>query len=157
MTRLLMPKKISPQDLLNLTTQNEHKQEKKGPLVPILALDYGEKFCGLAVAPDGYTVLPAAVVSTDKLNSALTSLVNDYKIEILVVGLPVSADGTENHLCAVIRRLVARLETLFSKLTICLVNERFSSQAVIALNKESRIDDLAAMHILEFYLGQTKS
>ncbi len=152
-----MSKKISAKALLDLNARHERSNlSKQSDLTPILALDYGEKFCGFAVAPDGQTVLPAAVVSADKLESALNSLVESYKIKQLVIGLPVSSDGTENHICKQIKQLGAKLEKQLSAVKISLVNERFSTQAVLSPDKE-RIDDLAAMQILEFYLASVKS
>ena len=151
-----MNKKPTRDQLLNLSAQHEYELSTELRGAVIMALDYGEKFCGLAVAPDGITVLPAAVVDTSKLESALESMVSDYTPQTLVIGLPVSANGAENHICAQIRTLAAKLENQLVPLAIELVNERHSSQAVIG-DKNDRIDDLAAMQILEFYLAQNKS
>lgn len=151
-----MSKKVSREQLLNLKVQQERSpQSTRRPQPPTLALDYGEKYCGLAIAPDGVTVLPAAVIQTGKINSALQSLIADYNVEVLVLGLPLSSDGSENHICQQIRALSGRLKTRYKTLQIALVNERYSTQAVIA-SDEARVDDLAAMQILEFYLAQTK-
>lgn len=152
-----MSKKLSREQLLNLAVQHERspKPSATTPKVPTLALDYGEKYCGLAIAPDGVTVLPAAVVQTEKIDSALESLIIDYKVEILVLGLPLSSDGSENHICQQIQTFSSQLRNRYKTLQIELVNERYSTQAVIA-GENSRVDDLAAMQILEFYLAQTK-
>lgn len=151
-----MNKKVSREQLLNLAVQQE-RTSKVAPIkaASVLALDYGEKFCGLAIAPDGVTVLPAAVVQTEKIDSALQSLLTDYQVKTLVIGLPLSSDGTENHICQQIRAFSADIASRHKNLDIELVNERFSSQAVLSPNKD-RIDDLAAMQILEFYLAQAK-
>lgn len=152
-----MSKKISAKALFNLTVRHE-RQEKSSleKSEAVVALDYGEKFCGLALVPDGKTVLPAAVVTTSELEGALKSLVTSYAVKRLVIGLPLSSDGTENHICSQIRNLASKLEQKFTNVTISFVNERFSTQAVLSPDK-SRIDDLAAMQILEFYLAQAKS
>lgn len=146
-----MPKKPDPKALLNLQAQHERLAQGGAGEKALLGVDYGEKFCGLAVAPDGQTVLPAAVVETSKLSSALESLVVTHKPEVIVFGLPVSSDGTENHICDQIRALVKTLTPKFKGLRVALINERFSSQKVLSPDK-SRIDDLAAMQILQFYL-----
>jgi RNase H-fold protein (predicted Holliday junction resolvase) len=99
--------------------------------------------------------LPAAVVQTQKLDSALESLMLDYTIKILVIGLPLSANRAENHICVIIRILADKLQKKFPKVSVQLVNERFSSQAVMSPDNK-RIDDLAAMQILDFYLAQSK-
>ena len=149
-------KKPNPKDLLNLQAQYERSEPVKRKKSALLAVDYGEKFCGLAVAPDGMTVLPAAVVVTQKLETALSSLVEQYKPTVVVFGLPVSSDSSENHVCDQIRKVVHQLTPRFKGLVFKLVNERFSSQQTLSPSKD-RIDDLAAMQILEFYLSSAKS
>lgn len=149
-----MVKKISPKALLDLNVRNERqKSPSESSKKPILAIDYGEKYCGLAISPDGHTVLPAAVVQRDRLEGAIDSMVKDYSIEVMVIGLTLSSDGSQNHVCEQINKMVKHLTQKYRKIKIELVNERFSSQAVLSEDK-ARIDDLAAMQILEFYLAQ---
>ncbi|NCP67907.1 pre-16S rRNA-processing nuclease YqgF [bacterium] len=152
-----MAKKISAKALFDLSVRHEHhKSDKSLSKEAILALDYGEKFCGFAIAPDGQTVLPAAVVRRAELESALESLVTTYAVKRLVIGLPLSSDGSENHICSQIQTLAQRLRKVFVNIKIELVNERFSSQTVLSPDND-RIDDLAAMQILEYYIAGAKS
>lgn len=148
-----MPKLPDPKQLLNLQAQHERADAAPTGEV-VLALDYGEKCCGLAMALDGITVLPVGVVNTSELTATLQRVIKQHQIQILVVGLPVSSDGSENKICAEIRRLATKWSSAFSRVSLELVNERFSSQAALSPNKD-RIDDLAAMQILQFYLDQT--
>jgi len=142
---------------MDLKVRNERQKDVSAfPKKSILAVDYGEKYCGLAIATDGHTVLPAAVVQRARLEEAIDSMIKDYQVEVLVIGLPLSSDGSQNHICQQINTVAEKLEQKYTKLTIELVNERFSSQAVLSGDK-SRIDDLAAMQILEFYLASRKS
>ena len=114
------------------------------------AIDYGEKYCGLAYSPNGVNVFPVKIVSPEVLETALQTLIEEKNIEGFVLGLPLSTDGTENRLCAQVKQLARRLKRQFD-LPIEFVDERFSSKSVTGTG---RIDDLAAAQILEYYLAQ---
>ena len=116
---------------------------------PILAIDYGERYTGLAWSPDGITPLPLEVVETIMLAEKISHIIAQKKIQHLVWGLPVNQAGVETPLSALITKIAQEL----SSLPYTLVNERYSSQQTIASARERR-DDLAAMNILEFYLDQ---
>lgn len=148
-------KSPDPKQLLNLQAQHERAINKVGATEALMSLDYGEKFCGVAIALDGQTVLPLAVVETSGLNEKLEHFINLHAVKRLIIGLPLSSDSSENHICEAIRDWSAKFSSQHSALRVDLINERFSSQATISPDK-SRIDDLAAMQILQFYLDQHK-
>ncbi|MBT3349282.1 Holliday junction resolvase RuvX [bacterium] len=148
-------KKLTPRDLENLALQSAAPKKK----IPAIGLDLGEKFCGLAWSPDGVVALPIEAVPIENLDAALERAREKFeeKNPVLVVGLPVSGDGSENLWCQEIRKIA---KNLAKKFTIELVDERGSSQAVLfsAENKSDRaerIDDLAAVKILEFWLQKS--
>ncbi len=151
-------KKIDPRTLRNLELQNENSGEA-GESEPILALDYGARFCGLAFCLDGILVLPGGIFETDNVIFEIQKVAQARGIKKIVVGLPISGDGTENEMCAEIRSFVDTLQRNVST-SIEFINEQFSSQNTIPSRKEKdkkdRIDDLAAMQILEFYLQKVR-
>ena len=138
-------KKISPQTLQNLELQNQEKTASPN-VKNILALDYGEKFCGLAFSPDGVCTFPLEVVPTGNIEKKMKEVLNNKCIQNLVVGLPILPNGQENKLCGVIRIFVKPFKAL---LPVEFINERFSSKLVLP-QKANRIDDFAAVKILEF-------
>jgi RNase H-fold protein (predicted Holliday junction resolvase) len=138
-------KKISPQILQNLELQNQEKSSSQN-VKNILALDYGEKFCGLAFSPDGICTFPLEVVPTEKIEEKMKEVLNKKCVQGLVVGLPILPNGQENKLCGIIREFVKQFEAL---VPVEFVNERFSSKLVLP-QKADRIDDFAAVKILEF-------
>ncbi len=142
-------KKIDPRILQSLELQNQH-ETTKAATQPIIALDWGEKFCGLAWSPDGSVCLPAGVHPRTQIVDAINKLIQEKSPSKIIVGLPISGDGGENHICALIREFVEKEITIPSE--FC--NERGSSQATLSHVKNDRIDDLAAAHILERYLRQ---
>lgn len=139
-------KKISRNQLQSLELQNENAHQKQ-KTAPLLALDWGEKFCGLAWTPEGQVCLPLGVFKRTQIENMINKFAQEKNITKIIVGLPISGDGTENHICRAIREFV--------KNSICITvewsNERGSSQATISPNND-RIDDLAAVQILEQYL-----
>ncbi len=145
-------KKLSPRTLQNLELHNQESADSKD--ANILALDYGEKFCGLAFSPDGVCAFPLEVVETEKMEERVKELLNKKHalgpdrrcVQKLVIGLPILPDGRENKLCGVIRTIAKKLE---KSVPIEFVNERFSSKSVLP-QKADRIDDLSAVKILEF-------
>ncbi len=143
-----MKKKIKQVFLDNLAQISANQSKAK--ISPVLALDYGEKFCGLAWSPDGVVALPLKVVPTANSREILTEIYAKKQCQKLIVGLPISGDGTENKTCQQIRNFAKSLT--ISNLEF--VNERNSSQATFSGEKNERIDDLAAAKILEFWLQQ---
>ena len=154
--------KINSKILLDLEMQNENLAFffNKSIEFPILAIDYGEKFSGLAYSPDGICCLALKTVAADDLLNSLDQEILLKNPKIIVLGLPLSQDQQENHICAKIRKFEKKLNKLYPKIKTVLTNERFSSQNVIKSrklkHKNQRIDDLAASQILSFYLSEQK-
>jgi putative Holliday junction resolvase len=84
----------------------------------ILGLDYGGKRIGVAVCDElGLTAqgLPTIIRKTKKHDlEILKNLINDYKIEKIVVGYPVRLDGSEGIQCEKVNRYAALLDSTFS-------------------------------------------
>lgn len=117
---------------------------------PILAVDYGEKYSGLAISHEGICALPISTIPTEDLHEYLRLLLKEKKIKQLIFGLPISGDGQEKGLCEVIRKFAKGFETLTE---VHFINERGSTQNTISPKYDlQRKDDLAAAQILEFFL-----
>lgn len=97
----------------------------------ILALDIGEKRIGLAISdPSGVIASPLRVIDATDLAAAkrlLTKVVEDYEVEKLLIGVPISLTGEEGRQAGRVRSLAARftehlgLETVYH-------DERLSSR-----------------------------
>ena len=72
-------KKIDPKILQNLELENQNNLNYKPQIV--LALDYGEKFCGLAWSPDGIMVFPLGVFARDQITGEMQKIIRDKRIE----------------------------------------------------------------------------
>ena len=144
--------KIDNKTLRNLMVQREQSSTKTN-LFPVLAIDYGEKFCGCAFSPDGICVFPIGVFPRASFEEKLRALVEVKKAKILVFGLPLASDGTENFLCTQIRVFAKEFEAIAP---VQFLNERHSTQSLVMSAKyekqNMRKDDLAAGKILEYFL-----
>lgn len=122
-----------------------------------LGFDYGEKRIGVAV---GQTVtrtasplvtLPARHGQPDWL--VLGKLIDDWRPDCLVVGLPSTNEGGVHPLASAIERFAGRLEGRYHR-PVAFIDERLSSHAAAALRRGTRhtLDALAAQQILETWL-----
>lgn len=98
----------------------------------VLAFDFGQKFTGVAVGESSVRVahplgLIVAEGSAARMDEA-AALISEWKPGALVVGLPLSMDGTEHELTRRCRRFARQLESRF-RLPVKLVDERLSSAA----------------------------
>jgi putative Holliday junction resolvase len=119
----------------------------------ILGFDFGLKRIGVAV---GNTLLkqaqPLTVISAatnDAKFAAIAVLINEWKPQCCVVGLPSHPDGAEHEMTVRCRRFANQLEGRFGVAT-ALVDERYSS-AVISKARGATIDAEAAAIILQQY------
>ena len=136
-------------------------------LVPrILGVDYGRKRTGLAVS-DALGMmahpLPTHEGPPDLAISAIASLVKDRDVARVVVGLPLSMDGTDSDMTREVRTFAARLAAaLGAAVTVELQDERLSSAGAEDALREiglkpsknkSRIDAMAACELVRAALG----
>ena len=135
--------------------------------VRLLGLDVGEKRIGVAVAyPDGIVVRPLAAINrslsydTDKV----VSLINEYNVELVVVGLPISLNGKLSHQAKLVKEFT-RCLTDASPVRVKSHDERFSTVEANRLlidagQKPSRnkglLDSASAAVILQSYLESTR-
>jgi putative Holliday junction resolvase len=102
------------------------------PTGTVLAFDFGEKFTGVAVGESSVGIAhPLALITAESKTARMdeiAGLVAEWKPSALVVGLPLSMDGTEHELTRRCRRFARQLESRFS-LPVRLVDERLSSAA----------------------------
>lgn len=128
----------------------------------LMGLDLGSKTIGLALSDlDRRVASPLDTLKRRKFTQdaeALIALIDDHEIEGLVLGLPVSMDGTEGPRCQSTRQFAANLMAK-RDIKIALWDERLSTAAVermmvneMDLTRKRRaevVDKLAAAYILQ--------
>ncbi len=122
----------------------------------ILSIDFGERYLGIAVRTEK-TIIPIAINVIDSKKdepiSVLKKYVNEYQIQLIVVGYPIGLNSSENRMTNLVDQFIKELDTL--NLEVHKIDERLSSK-LFNNNKSERVDDLSALEILESYLSQSE-
>ena len=122
----------------------------------ILSIDFGERYIGIAVRTEK-TRIPIPIIVVDSKNDApisvLKEYVDEYQIQLIVVGYPIGLNNSKNRMTNLVDEFIEELDTL--NLEVRKIDERLSSK-LFNNNKSDRIDDLSALEILESYLSQNE-
>lgn len=152
-------------------THNKLALEKLKQTDYVLGIDFGTKKMGCAVGQGlTGTASPAKILharnGTLSAPNELQSLIKEWRIKLIVVGLPISMDESDNPITEAARRFAAKIEKA-SKLPVVLHDERLSTRAARELiaergagqslqrgGKNDKVDMIAACLILESFFGQ---
>ena len=120
----------------------------------ILALDHGSARCGCAVCdPTGTIVTPIDPISPPD-PAAVAALVAEREVGEVLVGLPVSLDGTEGAQAAAARAFADEVAALVD-VPVETYDERLTTRLAAASRRagsKASEDSLAAAHLLDSYL-----
>ncbi len=135
----------------------------------ILGIDYGDSRVGVAVSdPLGITAQGVGTVKNkgfQRLMPELLEIINEYKPEKIVVGLPKNMDGTEGFRADATKEFTAELEKIYEG-EIVLWDERLSTVSASAVlnttntrgkDRKKVLDTVAACIILENYMNYQKN
>ena len=133
-----------------------------------IAFDYGDVRIGVAVCdPDGILASPVAtLLSADKkLKSQLVEIFDEYEPIKIYVGKPSNMDGTAGAaagradvFCALLATLtVTPIELIDERLSTVSASRTLRDSGVSAKDSRSKIDQAAAVAILEFALSIEKN
>ena len=122
----------------------------------VLALDFGEARCGVAVSdPTGTVVTPLEAVErpdTRKGIGRVAALVREREAGRVVVGLPLTLSGEEGQQAARTREWAARLADQLP-VPVDLHDERLTTRQAERAGGSADADSRAAAHLLEAYLA----
>ncbi len=131
----------------------------------VLAFDYGTRRIGVASGQEMLgTGQPVAMIpARDGIPdwSRVEALLQEWQPDLVVVGLPLNMDDTENEMCARARKFGNRLHGRYH-VTVEMVDERltsFEAKGEVMAAGGSRdfgrhgVDDRAAVLILETWFG----
>jgi len=135
----------------------------------VLAFDFGERRIGVAIGE--HLIGSASPLTTIDNESnevrfaAITALIKEWQPKLLVVGLPLSLDGSENAVTQLCKKFARRLNGRFN-LPVILIDERYSSAEASNLLNQTGIkgraqkimlDQVAAQTILQSYFDSLPS
>ncbi len=134
----------------------------------IMCLDYGDARIGIAFSDFlQITANPYEIYHCKEKNkdlNYLSNLAHTNNVELIVIGMPYSMDGTENERTEITKNFGSQLQE-FSKIKVVYEDERLSSyeaEEILKQNKVSpkdrkkQLDMLSAAIILEAYLNNRK-
>jgi putative Holliday junction resolvase len=129
----------------------------------VLALDYGSARCGCALSdPTGTIVTPVDAVArpaTKRGFAQLRELVREREVELVVVGLPLSLDGSDTEQTRETRAFAAELSRrLGDGIPVEMHDERFTTRLAQRMEVpgaafKTSEDSRAAAHLLESWLA----
>jgi putative Holliday junction resolvase len=124
----------------------------------VLALDYGEARCGVAISdPTGTLATPLEAVEQPGSRRGLerlARLVRNEHAERVVVGLPLTLAGEEGEQATLTREWAARLGELVS-VPVELHDERLTTRQAEQTGGGADADSRAAAHLLESWLARS--
>ena len=119
----------------------------------IIAIDYGERYVGLALKKQSinsayaYKVLDSK--SLDVLDEIKQSLI-DHEIDEIVIGYPIGLNSHQTRMSNVVDKFIENDLKSITNVPIHKVDERMTSK--LTNDKTIRNDDLAALEILNSHL-----
>ncbi len=119
----------------------------------IIAIDYGERYIGLAIkkntvtSPYAYKVLDSN--SIDILDEIKKTLL-EHKIDEIVIGYPIGLNAHETRMSNVVDEFIENDLKSIANIPIHKIDERMTSK--LTNDNSVRNDDLAALEILNSYL-----
>ena len=134
----------------------------------LLGLDFGDKTIGIAVSDKSKTIATPIITikrkGTLKDIEKLLSILQEYDVGGIVLGLPLSLNGNENEGTKKVRKFAQEIIKR-KNIKIAFQDERYSSDVIYKeLRKNSisskkikkKIDQMAASYILQGFLDNVK-
>ena len=134
----------------------------------IVSVDYGLKRTGIAICDRNETIcspLEVLTVTGELLLRKIASIVDEYRADAILLGLPYNMDGTEGPQAKKVRVFGDQLAKL-TGIEILYQDERLSSEYASEMlrpaeltrkKKKQRLDAVAAAAILQAFIETRKS
>lgn len=133
----------------------------------VLAFDFGKRRIGVAIGEYelrlAHPLVTIDQVVTKLRFDSIAKLIETWQPVLLVVGMSIHADGTEQELTHLCRRFSRRLEGRFG-IPVVLVDERYTTitarfaleeQGITGKKQRPMLDQVAAQHILQSFFDSS--
>ena len=120
----------------------------------LLAIDYGERFLGIAIRTLKTTIpIPLRVIDSkkEKINKSIQQIIKEYDINEIIIGYPIGLNNSENRMTKLVNKFIEEIGKF--NIPVYKIDERLSSK-LFSDGSKDRIDDLSALEILESYIKQ---
>ena len=136
----------------------------------ILGIDYGDSRTGIAIT-DSLNITAQGLETINNKGSdkiilkRLDEILNQYEINIIVIGRPINMNGTESERTEITDKFIHKLKCKYNKIKIETIDESLTTVAAhktmnfLDINKnkkKSLVDTISAVYILETYLNKIK-
>ena len=133
-----------------------------------LGIDYGEARVGLAIT-DELNITVQGLETIQRNNSdkivlkRLDEILEQYNIDTIVVGLPITLKGTESERTKKTEEFIHKLKCKYNKLKIETMDERLTTVEAhktmnfLGINKNKKrniVDTISTVYILESYINK---
>lgn len=125
----------------------------------VLAIDHGNARAGTAVCDPTETITRPLEVVEPPAPEAVARLAREQRAELIVVGLPLSLDGSEGEQARVAREFAGELAAL-TEIPVETYDERLTTRMASETARagaEAPPDSIAAAHLLDGYLMARKA
>ena len=136
-----------------------------------IGIDYGDARVGIALTDElGITAQGLETIhhkGNDKIVlKRLEEIFNEYKIDTIVIGLPINMNGTKTERVEITEKFIHKIKCRFNKMKVETIDERLTTVAAhktmnflnIHKNKKKNIvDTISAVYILETYMDKIKN
>jgi putative Holliday junction resolvase len=125
----------------------------------VLAIDHGNARAGVAVCDPTETITRPLEVVEPPEPAAVARVADEHGAELIVVGLPISLDGSEGEQAAVARAFAGELEKL-TAVPIEVYDERLTTRMAANTARSgagAAPDSIAAAHLLDGFLLARKA
>ena len=136
----------------------------------ILGIDYGEARVGIAITDElnitAQGLETIARQGSDKIVlRRLDEIFDKYKVDTIVVGMPLNMNGTMSERGKITQDFIHKLKCKYNKMKIVSVDERLTTVEAhktmnfLDINKNKKrniVDTISAVYILETYLNKNK-
>lgn len=137
----------------------------------ILGIDYGDARTGIAIT-DALNITAQGLGTIHNEGSdkiilrKLDELIEQYNIDIIVIGRPINMNGTPSERTEKTEQFIHKLKCKYNKIKIEIVDERLTTVAAhktmnfLDINKNKKkniVDTISAVYILETYLNKIKN
>ena len=133
-----------------------------------MSIDYGDVRTGIAISDiRGILASPLCVIKESyqpKLVDKIIELINENKIEKIVIGLPRNMDGSYGYRCddckslgqAISERINIDIEFEDERLTTVMAHNILSDNNVRGAKRKQTVDAVSAVMILQSYLDKNR-
>lgn len=136
----------------------------------ILGIDYGDARVGVAIS-DELNITAQGLETIQRKGSdkivlkRLEEIVNEYKIDTIVIGMPYNMDGTKTERAEITEKFIHKLKCKFNKINIEKIDERLTTVSAhrtmneLNINKNKKmkiVDTISAVYILEMFMQKNK-